>query len=133
MSYLKKGIYPDFPGQYVEVGDADPWDTSSTPATTTSTSSTDIFGSFKNLFGSAAGATQTVAAPASTPAAPSTITKAGSGVAAFLNALAKPTPIMGAMPGAYPPGYVPRPGMGTGTKLALAGGAALLLVVLATR
>lgn len=59
--------------------------------------------------------------------APSTISQVGTGIAAVLNALApKPaTPVA--------PVIIQQPGMSTTTKLALAGGAALLLVVLATR
>lgn len=84
--------------------------------------------SASNLFGSAAAAGTTVAQPGVASKEPSTVSQVGSGLAAFLTALAPrpPVPIAQAMP------YRP-PGMSMGTKLALAGGAALVVILIARR
>lgn len=134
MSYQQKRY-----GQYVEVagmGADDPWADAASGeiaqtgvgpghATPPSSGLTDLFGS---LFG---GGSTTPAKPSS----PSTVSQVGSGIGAFLKGLSTPPPggLKPGMPG-YPgyPAY-PQPGMSSTTKLALAGGGALVLVLLLTR
>lgn len=131
MSYMKKNRF----GQYFAVGDTDPWAStseSSTPASAPSGGS--VFDAFKDMFsttgGTIASAGGAVASgggtvAGGTPTKPSTLTNVGAGIGAFLKNLGggpvAPTGVV------YP---VQRPGLSTGAKLALAGGGALLLVLL---
>lgn len=136
MSYQKKNVF----GQYLEVaglGADDPWaDTASSPTPAPAPSGggvlESLFGAFStagsSLASPVASAGHTVAGGSATPPKPSTVSQVGAGIGAFLSNLGKPP---------TPPPGVPvmpyRPGMSTTTKLALAGGGALLLVLLLTR
>jgi hypothetical protein len=124
MSYQKKTPY----GQYVQVAGlgADPWADAASGEVKPVTGGTQSEGGglFDFLFKPSA------PAPAPKPAAPSTVSQVGAGIGAFLKGLA-PTPPTPAAPTPVMP--VHAGGMSTTTKLALAGGGALLLVLFLTR
>jgi hypothetical protein len=126
MSYQKKTRF----GQYIAVagfGDDEKCADGSTPGIwgCTDTGATTEPSFFDKLFSGSS----TPAKPA-TPSGPSTTSQVGAGIGAFLAALGKPaTPVL---PAGMPITYA-QPGMSTTTKLALAGGGALVLVLLLTR
>jgi hypothetical protein len=128
MSYQKKNPYT---GQYVQVaglGADDPWAEAASgeikPVGSGSSGSVSSEGGglFDFLFGSSSPST-----PKPAPK-PSTTTQVGAGIGAFLKGLAAPPPGAG-----QPVMPIAPAGMSTTTKLALAGGGALVLVLLLTR
>lgn len=123
MSYQKKTRF----GQYIAVGDDDPWAEAASgdlKPVTGGAASASSGGFLDFLFKPAA-----PAAPAA-PATPSKTSQVGAGIAAFLSTLGKPA--VPTVPAGMPVTTY-RPGMSTTTKLALAGGGALVLVLLLTR
>ena len=86
--------------------------------------------------GTGAGHAALPSSSAPSPGTPSTVARTGSAIGAFLANLGKPAaPTTPVLPGQVPgvPAVYPVSGMSTNTKLMLAGGGALIFVLLLTR